>query len=277
MNVNAVNNYLYNTTGAANGSQAVIPGAVQNSENSTSSGNVNTDMFEYSSSDKTLDIGIYSSGKLFSAKDIKDEDMPEELRGEGTYHTYDEMTVNQMLADSEKRVQQFKDWVFNVLGLQTEHETKKIFDKDGNELVPDENGMVDLSNVEGVEEFEFDDKYWGAEATAQRIFDMAKAFGGENEALLGLMQKAVYAGFAQVEQIFGGEGKLPEVCYETRDKFDELFNNYCNELFGNDENDKSDMVIAGNNQAASADNTADKENSSDSDNNTSDEQETAVL
>ncbi|MBQ8568235.1 MAG: hypothetical protein IJ446_03360 [Oscillospiraceae bacterium] len=257
MNVNAVNNYLYNTTGAANGSQTVIPGAVQNNGDSAASGSVNTDMFEHSSDKTASDIGLYSpvtsADALFSAKNIKDEDLPEELRGQGTYHTYDEPTVKQLLADSEKRVQEFRDWVFSVLGLQSQHETKKIFDKDGNELVPDENGMVDLSNVEGVEEFEFDDKYWGAEATAQRIFDMAKAFGGENEALLGLMKKAVYAGFAQVEGLFGGEGSLPDVCYETKDKFDELFNSYCNELFGNKDQTQSDMAIAGSNQSASAD------------------------
>lgn len=57
--------------------------------------------------------------------------------------------------------------------------------------------------------------FWGAEKTANRILDFAKALAGDDEKAFGKMKAAVEKAFGECEGIWGG--KLPSVCYETKD------------------------------------------------------------
>ncbi|MBN7772839.1 hypothetical protein [Clostridium aminobutyricum] len=68
-----------------------------------------------------------------------------------------------------------------------------------------------------------EDDYWGAEQTANRIFDFAVSLAGDNDELLSTLRDSVKEGFNQVEKLFGGAGKLPSVCYDTLDRINELF------------------------------------------------------
>lgn len=68
----------------------------------------------------------------------------------------------------------------------------------------------------GLEPLQADSEdFWGAEKTANRILDFAKALAGDDEKAFEKMKNAVNKAFGECEGIWGG--KLPSVCYETKD------------------------------------------------------------
>lgn len=71
-----------------------------------------------------------------------------------------------------------------------------------------------------------EDGYYGVSQTAQRIFDFASALAGDDVDQMKKMQEAFEKGFKQAEKIWGGEGKLPSISYQTQDKVNSLFDEY---------------------------------------------------
>lgn len=66
--------------------------------------------------------------------------------------------------------------------------------------------------------------FWGAEKTANRILDFAKALAGDDEQAFEKMKSAVSKAFGECEGIWGG--KLPSVCYDTRDLINKGFDEW---------------------------------------------------
>lgn len=77
--------------------------------------------------------------------------------------------------------------------------------------------------------------YWGAEATAKRIFDFAKSLAGDDSKYADTLKEAFIKGFGLAEKSYGGKGKLPKVCYETYDKVIDMFDSW-----GKDSDSKTD-------------------------------------
>ena len=77
--------------------------------------------------------------------------------------------------------------------------------------------------------------YWGAEATAKRIFDFAKNLAGDNSKYADTLKEAFIKGFGLAEKAYGGKDKLPKVCYETYDKVIDMFDSW-----GKDSGSKTD-------------------------------------
>ena len=71
-----------------------------------------------------------------------------------------------------------------------------------------------------------EDGYYGVSKTAQRIFDFASALAGDDVDKMKKMQEAFEKGFKQAENIWGGEGKLPSISYDTHDKVNKMFEDY---------------------------------------------------
>lgn len=82
----------------------------------------------------------------------------------------------------------------------------------------------------GAEDSEKDEDYWGAEATAQRIFDFAKNLAGDDDELFDTLKSAFKTGFGQAEGVHGGKGKLPSVCYDTYSKVMDKFDTWEKEI-----------------------------------------------
>lgn len=84
-------------------------------------------------------------------------------------------------------------------------------------------------NAEGVEgaETEIED-YWGAEATAKRIFEFAKNLSGDNVEFADTLRDAFIKGFGLAAKTYGGKDKLPGVCGETYDRVIEMFDEWQN-------------------------------------------------
>ena len=197
-----------------------------------------TDSFTKSvSSDATA--GTYSpeslaktTGKEAAAK------MAEKLEeNEEKYYDYDKSTVDKLIAESDSKISAFKEMLQTLLAKQADRNGGVISsEKTGMEALLEnatvgEDGMVHFNreDVEAAGLGEFDENgYWGVEQTAQRIFDMAVAFAGNDENLLAKMKSSISQAFGEVEDLFGGEGKLPDVSYRTRDRINEMFEEYEN-------------------------------------------------
>lgn len=147
---------------------------------------------------------------------------------------YDADTVNKLIAESDSKISAFKQMLQTLLAKQAERNGGEASDKAGldsllENAVVGEDGMVHFNreDVEAAGLGTFDENgYWGVEQTAQRIFDMAIAFAGNDDAMLEKMKDSISKAFGEVEDLFGGEGKLPDVSYKTRDRINEMFDEY---------------------------------------------------
>ncbi len=201
----------------------------------TSEPTVTTDAGTYNPTTLVTDKTAQTVGETKEAE--KTTENSEETE-EGKFYTYDAETVNRLLAESEDKITQFKNLLKMLLGKQNEKAEIGQLPVEGNEnynLTVDDEGNIVFSEEAlkevGLDEFD-EDGYWGAEQTAQRIFDMAVAFAGTNQSLLGTMKDSIAKAFSECEEIFGGEGKLADVSYKTRDRIDELFAEYEGKLNG---------------------------------------------
>ena len=83
--------------------------------------------------------------------------------------------------------------------------------------------------TEGVEGTETEtEDYWGAEATAMRIFEFAKSLSGDNVQYADTLRDAFIKGFGLAAKTYGGKDKLPGVCGETYDRVIEMFDEWQN-------------------------------------------------
>ena len=87
-------------------------------------------------------------------------------------------------------------------------------------------GGVDQAELLAAQQAIGEDGEWGAEKTAQRILDFAKALCGGDPSKIELLRDAVQKGFSQAEKLWGGQ--LPDVCGHTYDRVMQLFDEWAN-------------------------------------------------
>lgn len=93
--------------------------------------------------------------------------------------------------------------------------------------------MKELEEIlSSFDEEEHEEDYWGAEKTANRILDFAKSLADGDESKFNTLKDAFEKGFSESEKIFGGNGKLPQVSYDTYDRVQKGFDDWANELAG---------------------------------------------
>ncbi|MBQ3842760.1 MAG: hypothetical protein II820_08725 [Ruminiclostridium sp.] len=107
-----------------------------------------------------------------------------------------------------------KDMVRNMFRGQVDNEKKTGPMKELDEI---------LSSF-GEEEHEAD--YWGAEKTANRILDFAKELAGDDNEMFDTLKNAFETAFSDSEKLYGGNGKLPSVSYETYDRVQKGFDDW---------------------------------------------------
>lgn len=96
------------------------------------------------------------------------------------------------------------------------------------------------------------ENYWGAEATAKRIFEFAKTLSGDNKEFADTLKDAFIKGFGLAEKAYGGKGKFPSVCYETYDKVIEMFDDWTSEKSESEESGDTVKVEASDKSEQSA-------------------------
>lgn len=132
----------------------------------------------------------------------------------------DDMTIEKLKAEAEKRTSQLRSLVEKMLLKQgkTYDETTDIyaFLKSGDYTVDEEVSKQAQADIA-------EDGYWGVEQTSDRLLSFAKALTGGDPSKIDEMRAAVEKGFADATHNWGGE--LPSICKDTYDatmkKFDE--------------------------------------------------------
>lgn len=133
--------------------------------------------------------------------------------------------IEQLKKDSESQMNSFKSMVTDMLNKQGF--AFKNSD-DMWKLLAKGNYTVDAKTAQEAKDAVSEDGEWGVNKTAQRMFDFAKAYAGDDEAKMEKMMNAFKKGFEQAEKMWGG--KLPEISYNTYDKMYELYDDYKKEL-----------------------------------------------
>ena len=133
----------------------------------------------------------------------------------------DMQKVQQMLADSEARVQQFRDMIQKMFGQQAK--TNDLAEGIWQKLASGD-FTVDAATKAQAQADVSEDGYWGVKQTSERILDFAKTLAGSDPEKLEKMRSAFEKGYKQAEKTWGGE--LPEISKKTYDAvmkgFDEL-------------------------------------------------------
>ena len=133
--------------------------------------------------------------------------------------------VEKLKADAESRVSQLKSLVEKLFLQQSEKATTATGDIW--KFLASGEYTVDAETQAAAKEAISEDGYWGVEQTSQRIFDMAVALSGGDDAQMDKMLKAFEKGFKQATETWGKE--LPDISQKTYAAVQEKFANYKNE------------------------------------------------
>lgn len=122
----------------------------------------------------------------------------------------DDLTVDRMIAEAEKRTKQLRDLVQKLLKKQgqTMDEATDIYS-----LLREGKLEVDPETRAQAQKDIAEDGYWGVEQTSERMFSFAKALTGGDPAKADEMIEAVKKGFEEATKAWGGE--LPGICKQT--------------------------------------------------------------
>lgn len=126
-------------------------------------------------------------------------------------YTKDDVTINKLKADAEKRTQQLRDLVEKLMLKQGQ-----TFD-DANmyQLLREGKVPVDEETAKKASEEISEDGYYGVTQTSDRLVSFAMALSGGDPDKADLMIESVKKGFEQATKAWGGE--LPGICKDTMD------------------------------------------------------------
>jgi hypothetical protein len=151
----------------------------------------------------------------------------------GKYNSSDADSIEKLKSDYETQVNDFKNMLRQMISKQSiengggtaiNSNTSFELNFEFNLSISSTTETKDSGEVVGFGE----NDYWGAEQTANRIFTFATSLAGDDDKLLSSLKASVLEGFKEAEKIFGGEGKLPSVCYDTLERVNALFDQRLN-------------------------------------------------
>ncbi len=142
------------------------------------------------------------------AEDIKKSDS---LKSNGKY---DNIEINKLIAENEKRINDFKETIRRMIAKQGEAYNLTLFGQRLNVTVEDSQKAA-AAIAEGGE--------YSVDAVATRIMDMAKALAGGDKSKISLLRDSVIKGFEAAGLEFNGGAGLPEICRQT---FDEVMKRF---------------------------------------------------
>jgi hypothetical protein len=127
-------------------------------------------------------------------------------------YTKDQVTIDRLKAEADKRTQGLRDLVQKLLRAQGEtfDESTDIYGllREGKVQVDDETRLQAQKDVA-------EDGYWGVEQTSNRMVEFAKALSGGDTSKAEELIEAVKKGFEEATKAWGGD--LPEISKRTID------------------------------------------------------------
>ncbi len=167
-----------------------------------------------------------NAGKNAAETEAKDKDTSKEKSKGVVYESSMSKSdraalIEQLKADNQAKTDSFKKMVTDMLGKQG-HAFKKSDDMW--KMLASGNFTVDSKTAQDAKNAISENGYWGVNQTSDRIFEMAKAFAGDDVEKLDKMMEAVKKGYKQAEKAWGG--KLPGICSETYDAAFQKYEDY---------------------------------------------------
>jgi hypothetical protein len=127
-------------------------------------------------------------------------------------YTKDQVTIDRLKAEADRRTQSLRDLVEKLLLKQGEtfNEATDIYSllREGKVEVDEETRLQAQKDIA-------EDGYWGVEQTSDRMVDFAKALSGGDSSRANVLIDAVKKGFEEATKAWGGE--LPEISKKTLD------------------------------------------------------------
>ncbi len=183
-----------------------------------------------STSTKTKDADLTSSSKAVEEQDVIYEKSDSTSTSSATYSinsmsaTDRAALVEQMKADQAQAQQNLVDLAQKMIAGQSNSWAIANSGDDSIWSLFANGTSLNEAAVAKAQEDISEDGYWGSTQTAQRLFDFACALAGDDEDLMKEMQEAMMKGFELAEKAWGST--LPDLCYETIDKANSLFEDY---------------------------------------------------
>lgn len=127
-------------------------------------------------------------------------------------YTRDQVTVDRLKADADRRTQSLRELVQKLLMKQGETYTDAT---DIYQLLREGKVQVDDETRAQAQKDIAEDGYWGVEQTSNRLVEFAKALSGSDPSKADTMIEAVKKGLEEAVKAWGGS--LPEICQKTVD------------------------------------------------------------
>lgn len=136
----------------------------------------------------------------------------EEVTDSKKLYTRDQVTIDRMKAEADRRTQSLRELVQKLLLKQGEaySDATDIYGllREGKVQVDEETRLQAQKDIA-------EDGYWGIEQTSNRLVEFAKALSGGDQSKADEMISAVKKGFEAATKAWGGE--LPEISRKTLD------------------------------------------------------------
>ena len=145
------------------------------------------------------------------SNDIKDSDSVKSKK------KYDSIEINKLIADNEKRINDFKETIRSMIAKQGEASNLTLFGHKLNVSLEDSEKAA-ATIAEGGE--------YSVDAVATRIMDMAKALSGGDKSKISLLRDSVIKGFEAAGLELNGGAGLPEICNKTYDEIMKRFDEW---------------------------------------------------
>lgn len=127
-------------------------------------------------------------------------------------YTKDQVTIDRLKAEADRRTQSLRDLVQKLLLKQGEtfNEATDIYGllREGKVQVDEETRLQAQKDIA-------EDGYWGVEQTSDRLVEFAKAVSGGDQSRANVLIDAVKKGLEEATKAWGGE--LPEISKKTID------------------------------------------------------------
>jgi hypothetical protein len=127
-------------------------------------------------------------------------------------YTRDQVTIDRLKAEADRRTQSLRDLVHKLLRAQGEtfNEATDIYGllREGKVVVDEETRLQTQKDIA-------EDGFWGVEQTSNRMVEFAKALSGGDQSKANELIDAVKKGFEEATKAWGGE--LPEISRRTID------------------------------------------------------------
>ena len=195
--------------------------SVQSVYNNVAAANVNTVAKTTEKKNEEVNTSTAETNKGFDDTAVVYEKAPVENKVTNKNAGIDrEAIIAQMKADTEARMNQFKDIVTKMMTGQGNSFAMASGDDIWSFLASGEYTVTEAAKLKAQEDIS-ENGYWGVEQTSDRILDFAKALSGGDASKADELLDAFKKGYEEATGAWGKE--LPEISKETYKAVEEKF------------------------------------------------------